>query len=90
MDTKCCEMVRDSTGWHSYNCARKPFIEVDSKTYCAIHNPAKVKERQEKSDQKYHANDCKNCTHHFQSWELKVYSYCPMCGNKISRSNQEA
>ena len=78
MDNQCCEIVTDSTGWHRNHCNRKPYIEVGGKTYCAIHNPAKVKERQEKSEAKYKSKCCPNC-----GWGLKKYwSYCPGCGKK--------
>ena len=45
--TKCYARVRDSTGWHEYQCQKKPVIERGGTPYCKIHDPLYIKKKGE-------------------------------------------
>jgi hypothetical protein len=49
--TKCCEPVSNERGWRLNTCSRNAKVEVAGRFYCTQHDPALVKERQEKRDE---------------------------------------
>lgn len=55
---RCCERVHDGGRWPSFHqCMHKAVCEEGGKHYCGIHNPAKVRERMAKSNEKWN-KDC--------------------------------
>jgi len=75
--TKCCERVRDDTGWHYYQCNKNAVVKRKGKFYCKIHDPEYIKEKNKKNDEKYEKEKCKQCGYHFQ---YNFYGWCPLCG----------
>jgi rubrerythrin len=86
MDTKCCQKVSDGTRFGSYNpsqCKGKPFVERDGKTFCKRHDPVRREEKYQAKLKQDHADDCKQCGHHFYGrLEKGFFKFCPMCGTK--------
>lgn len=60
-ELRCCEIVMDSTGWHSYQCSRKGTLKENGKLWCTQHAPSSVKKRrdawQQKCDQESEQRD---------------------------------
>ncbi len=52
---KCCKRVYSGTriDFGGHHCTKNATIERDGSWYCGIHDPVKVKERQEKADAEY-------------------------------------
>lgn len=49
---RCCKEVRESNGWHYYQCTRKRGYGPDE-AYCKTHDPAAVAAREKASLEKY-------------------------------------
>jgi len=59
MDTKCCVKVSDARGWNHWDCNKHPFTERDGKTYCKIHDPEYIKQKDAEREAKRNENNCK-------------------------------
>jgi hypothetical protein len=55
MKNGCSESVHDTYGVGFHQCSYSGLYLVDGKWYCTIHNPAYVKKRREKQEQKWKA-----------------------------------
>lgn len=51
---RCCESVRDRSGWYRCQCQRNAKVERDGKFYCKQHDPEQVKLRQENASRIWH------------------------------------
>ncbi len=78
VDEQCSERVWVDA-WHKRQCTKKAWVVRDSKSYCTIHDPEYIKQKEAKQKAKYAASNCKKCGHHFQ---YDFFRFCPLCGTK--------
>ena len=77
---RCSEMVWRDT-WHKGQCSKIATVTRDGKSYCSIHDPEYVKQKEAKRKAKYQAESCK-CGYHFP---YSYYHHCPLCGTKRNK-----
>lgn len=50
---QCSTKVSGSGGWYSYQCQKKPTVTRNGKSYCKIHDPEYIKEKDRLSREKW-------------------------------------
>jgi len=79
--TRCEAMVCPPGQWGSFQqhrCTKKAVVILDGKSYCKIHDPEYIKQRDEKRELKRRAKGCQKCYADLRVW----WKYCPMCGTR--------
>lgn len=78
---RCEEKVWDSSSWHSYQCTRNAKVERDGKHYCTIHDPIRIKEKQDKKHKKWKEKFEKESKDH--EYQYSAVAYCKKKGFTI-------
>ena len=81
MKEQCEAMVAPPGQWgafQQYQCNKMAVVTRDGKSYCKIHDPEYIKQRDEERSLKRRAKGCLECHTNLRTW----WSYCPMCGTK--------
>ncbi len=78
---QCSVMVVPNDQWgafHQSQCLNRAVVERDSKSYCRIHDPEYIKQKDEERRLKREAKGCQKCHADLRTW----WNYCPLCGAK--------
>ena len=81
--TQCSARV-DFDAWRTGQCSRNAIIDRDGKSYCKIHDPEYIKQKDAKRQAKYESGNCRKCGGHPKPW----WAYCPYCGTKLGVPNK--
>jgi len=82
MDKQCSVRVAPSEAWGAFNihrCRNKAIVERNGKSYCKIHDPEYIKQKDIDREEKRLANACQKCLCDIKRW----WNYCPRCGEKL-------
>lgn len=79
---QCSVKVSPNTQWGTFQqsqCTKKVVVERNGKSYCKIHDPEYIKEKDSEREAKRKAKGCQKCggSRHYHWW-----AYCPSCGTK--------
>ena len=72
-----CE-ARVLDGWHSRQCSKNATVERDGKHYCAIHDPVRIKEKNEALRVKWKKED------EIKEYKFLANAYCKSKGLSLN------